>query len=88
MPETAREPWEIVARPKGSNQDGKNDSGIIVELRNRSGTVEEVDRILYVRANSTNPDVDFKTQFAKTIGTAREAVTGLNKLFTNAGTGS
>lgn len=81
MPDSATPRWTIVARPVGNNRDGVNKGGLVIELKHAgSGALEEVDRIGFDRANTTNPNLDFKARRTQVMETAREAVNALNEI--------
>lgn len=87
--------WKVVMRPEGRNpaldpdaeegSQGRNEGGLVIYLEN-GGVREEVSRVAFVRANSTHPDMDFKTALAGEIETAQTAVTALNDMLSGAGT--
>lgn len=82
--------WEIVARPEGKNNDGKNDSGMLIILKHSGpGSMgsreEEIGAVAFVRQNSLHPDTEFGEQLDTEIEKAKKAVEILSELTAGAG---
>lgn len=83
--------YAIVCEVKGKNpgtepktkgkKDGSNESGVIVYVQNISSgysNKEEIARVAFVRANSSNKRVAFKTQLKKVVADANAAIEIIN----------
>jgi hypothetical protein len=79
------EPWRIVVRPEGRNDDDKNTGGLVVELAG-DGRRQEVSRVAFVRENSLHPDIPFDEMLEAVVHRARSTVDKINELLADAGT--
>lgn len=81
--------WQIVVRPEGKNpgsEEGRNEGGMVVSLKGSNGGMEEIQRVAWVRENSTNPRVTFAAQLDDVMAKAKKAVEVLDELTADAGT--
>lgn len=74
--------WVVRTKPQPENPspEGKNESGIVVELTDGKQHVE-VSRVLFVRRNAMNKSVGFKRQLLKEMDKAFEAAEVLNDTY-------
>lgn len=68
--------WEISIRPEGRNEDGKNEGGVVILLK-QGNQEAEVGRVAFERSNSLHPEVKFEDQLQVEVG---KAATVLNKI--------
>lgn len=81
--------WQIIVRPEGKNpgsEEGRNEGGMFVGLKGDTGGVEEIQRVAWVRENSSNPRVPFDAQLDDVMEKAKKAVAVLQELTADAGT--
>lgn len=81
--------WEVVARPEGRNDGGKNEGGMVVYLTmggQSHAPKEEIGRVAFERANSTHPDVSYEDQLDIEIAKAKKSIDVLAELAAGAGT--
>lgn len=89
----AIERWQIACKPEGKNpgpapddaeegDQGTNMGGMIVYLVGPSGGRQELGRVGFVRANTSNPDQTFGDVLREFVETAREAVKMIAELTT------
>lgn len=83
-------PWKIVAEPQGRNVNNpgekRNDGGLVIFLYRPSQSTptymaearQEVNRVAFDRANSTNPDKSFSDMCDEVIAAAVHAAKLLN----------
>lgn len=84
--------YKIVAEAKGENtssapETAENKGGIVIYLQQIGGNPnrQEVERVAFDRARSTNPRVPFDVQLEKSLNKARAAVKSLNELLNESG---
>lgn len=77
-------PWKITVHPRGQNpgNSGQNEGGMIVYLSHVQHGKQEVHRVAFVRANSTDGDAEkkFDDKLDEVMATAHKAATVLNEL--------
>lgn len=81
-------PWFLVGKvegrnpgpePKGrSKKKGKNEGGLVICVNHTHGHPQEVERVAFNRANSTNPDLDFDERVDQVIEKANRVLELLN----------
>lgn len=72
----------VEPKTKGK-KDGSNESGVIIYVQRVDGSYsnkEEVARVAFVRANSSNKRVAFKTQLKKVTADAQAAIEIINEM--------
>jgi hypothetical protein len=77
--------WRVKTTPVPENPspEGKNESGVVVQLTDGAQTVE-VSRVLFVRRNARNKSVGFKRQLLRELDKAYEAMEVLNDSYLDA----
>lgn len=78
-------PYKIVAEAIGSNENKKNEGGLVIKLYHGSHGMQEVSRVGYIRRNTKNPKVSFDDQLTAELDRARAALRLLNEQFNATG---
>jgi hypothetical protein len=80
--------WRIECKPEGHNpgtEEGRNEGGMVVYVVAGAGGREEIGRVAFERQNSTHPDVTYGDQLDTFMTAARETISMMESLRSEAG---
>lgn len=81
MSTTATKPaWEVVGRPFGENEHGKNKGHLLIELRSPDGRVGPVARVAYERTEAHYKDISYEDQVDAEVAKALKTIEAINTL--------